>query len=82
MGKQWRERRKDTIDKYKRFKNGVYSKKRHTSNTNTYEYVNSPPQSDLSFEEQPLSSSSKISETECVKTKKVSQTFYLKIFTY
>lgn len=71
-GKQWREKRKDTVDKYKRFKHGVYSVKRHTSNTNTYEYINPPPQSCLSFKEQPLSSSSKSSETECDKTKKVS----------
>lgn len=54
----------------------MYSVKRHTSNTNTYEYVNPPPQSCLSFKEQPLSSSGKSSETECVETKKVSQTFY------
>lgn len=49
-GKQWREKRNNSVDKYRRFKNGVYSVKRHTSNMNEYEYVDPPPQSNISSE--------------------------------
>ncbi|XP_060844473.1 dual specificity protein phosphatase CDC14C-like [Rhopalosiphum padi] len=63
LGKQWRQRRKNAVDKYKRFINGIYSAKRHTSNANAYEYVDPPPHLNISNEKQFTSSSSGNSET-------------------
>jgi hypothetical protein len=70
LGKQWRQRRKNAVDKYKRFINGIYSAKRHTSNANAYEYVDPPPHLNISNEKQFTSSSSGNSET-CEESEEV-----------
>ncbi|XP_025206218.1 dual specificity protein phosphatase CDC14C isoform X2 [Melanaphis sacchari] len=62
LGRQWREKRKNAVNKYKRFIHGIYSAKRHTSNANAYEYVDPPPHSHISNEEQFTSNSSGNSE--------------------
>lgn len=64
LGKQWREKRKNAVNKYKRFINGIYSAKRHTSNANAYEYVDPPPHLDISNEAQFTSSSSSSGNSE------------------
>jgi len=72
VGKQWREKRKYAVNKYIRFKNGVYSVKRHNSNVNTCELVDSPPESCISKEEQSSSGSDISGATEHVKLETVS----------
>lgn len=67
IGKQWRDKKKHTIEKYRRFKNGVYSFKRYNSDGYTYEYVDSPLQSCFSNEKHFSSSSSEKNEIECVE---------------
>jgi len=57
LGKQWREKRINAVNKYKRFTKGVYSVKRHTSSANAYEYVDPPPHLYISNEEKFTSSS-------------------------
>lgn len=63
------------MDKYKRFKNGIYSIKRYTSNVNAYEYVDPPPLSHISNEKQ-FSSSDK-NEIKCVESKEVNYMIYI-----
>lgn len=60
MGIQWRKKRKQNIDKYKRFKNGVYSVKAYASNTSAYEYVDPPPKLHISYTPIPSSGNSEI----------------------
>lgn len=48
IGIQWRESRKLSLDKYRRFMYGVYSDKRNTSNYNIYDYIDPPSQTSIS----------------------------------
>jgi len=73
MGKQWRERRKQS-DKYKRFKNGVYSIIRHSNNSNSFEYIEPPSQLCLSNQESLSTSNGGSGEIECLQSKQVSFT--------
>lgn len=71
-GKQWRELRSIEVDKYKQFTYGVYSIKRHTSNVNTYIYIDPPLQSCLSNEVLQLDcSKSKNGDVKHVQSEKV-----------
>lgn len=58
LGDQWREKRKLSINKYKRFTCGVYSVKRHTYNAITYEYVDPPSQPSIDTKDQSSCSNS------------------------
>lgn len=71
VGKQWREKRKHAVDKYKRFTNGVYSVKRHSSSVNVYEYVDPPLDSCISKEQNSPGNSDSV-KTERVKSEMVS----------
>lgn len=71
LGKQWREQRPNTDNKYKRFTNGVYSVKRHNSNADIYEYVDPPPHLYISSEKQFTISSSGGSEIEHEESEEV-----------
>lgn len=72
-GKQWRERKKQT-DKYKRFKNGVYSISGHSNNTNSFEYIDPPSQLCLSNQESLSTSNGGSGEIKSLQSKQVSFT--------
>lgn len=73
LGKQWRENQKNAGNKYKRFTNGVYSVKRHTSSANAYEYVDPPPHLYISNEEQFTSSCNGDKEIEYEESEEYNQ---------